>query len=123
MLEIKLCSLFVFMTFTPSMRNARHSRLRVIGWIGLTFKRMPKIKPFFDIFCAPECALLVGLNKIIILKQKQAILIAILFSFKSWLDQAHLRIRWKLGCNSKSWREMIEKRLGKSIKSCEFILY
>lgn len=25
---------------------------------------------------------------------------------------AHLRIRWKLQCNPKSWREMIEKRLG-----------
>lgn len=33
-------------------------------------------------------------------------------SFKTWLDLAHLRIRWKILCNGKSWREMIEKRLG-----------
>lgn len=33
-------------------------------------------------------------------------------SFKTWLDVAHLRTRWKLQCNSKSWRDMIEKRLG-----------
>ena len=33
-------------------------------------------------------------------------------NFKNWLDTAHLRIRWKLTCNGKAWRDMIEKRLG-----------
>ena len=33
-------------------------------------------------------------------------------SFKSWLDLAHLRVRWKLQANGKSWRDMIDKRLG-----------
>ena len=32
-------------------------------------------------------------------------------SFKCWLDLAHLRIRWKVQCSAKAWRNMIEKRL------------
>ena len=33
-------------------------------------------------------------------------------AFKKWLDFAYLRLRWKLQCNGKSWRDMIERRLG-----------
>ena len=32
-------------------------------------------------------------------------------SFKCWLDLAHLRVRWKVQCSAKAWRNMIEKRL------------
>ena len=32
-------------------------------------------------------------------------------SFKCRLDLAHLRIRWKVQCSAKAWRNMIEKRL------------
>ena len=43
-------------------------------------------------------------------------------SFKNWLDLAHLRIRWKLQCNGKSWRDMIEKRLGEGVFTYDFTI-
>ena len=33
--------------------------------------------------------------------------------FKQWLNKSYIRIRWKLQCNSKSWQDMIEKKIGK----------
>ena len=32
-------------------------------------------------------------------------------AFKCWIDKAHLRVRWKLQCNAKSWRDMMETRI------------
>ena len=50
-----------------------------------------------------------------VISDKQYMLMSIVayFSFKVWLDLAYLRIRWKLQCNRESWKDMIEKRLGK----------